>query len=382
MAIDDSESYYNNLLLENFDNSIPVVRTTETPIRPIPEKNASKSSSSGISTLEKFIDRKYDEAALNQLKQELLNEIKQHIDKMENNNYLSDYIKSLPDQIQTLKSEVVFLRTELSGKKETVNILVDSASRTESGNITTDIHYNAKNNENKITKEVFDIEEPPQQNNEDNEGLRNEDNSNALEFTTENNADRDNSSILQEGTDKRDKRSSTIEKKNIFILGDSIVKHIHGWEMNKKLNNKHKVFVRSFSGAKTPCMRDYIKPCLRENSHGHLFLHMGTNDLPSVKPEASIARSIITLAQEVIAEKRSVSISSIILRNGKWNNKIFEVTSCLKKLCDDAKIDYLDGSININPQRHLNNSKLHLNTKGSGKLFQNFVTFIKKTFSA
>ena len=94
MAIDNNESYYNNLLLENLDNSIPVVRTTETSIRPIPEKNACKSSSSGISTLEKFIDRKYDEAALNQLKQELLSEIKQHIDKMENNDYLSDYIKS------------------------------------------------------------------------------------------------------------------------------------------------------------------------------------------------------------------------------------------------------------------------------------------------
>ena len=140
MAIDNNESYYNNLLLENLDNSIPVVRTTETPIRPIPEKNASKSSSSGISTLEKFIDRKYDEAALNQLKQELLSEIKQHIDKMENNNYLSDYIKSIDDQIQSLKREVVFLRTELSGKNETINILVDSVSRTESGNITTNIH--------------------------------------------------------------------------------------------------------------------------------------------------------------------------------------------------------------------------------------------------
>ena len=45
---------------------------------------------------------------------------------------------------------------------------------------------------------------------------------------------------------------------------------------------------------------------------------------------------------------------------------------------NDAKIDYLDSSINIKPRIHLNNSKLHLNTKGSGKLLQNFVTFIKK----
>ena len=58
-----------------------------------------------------------------------------------------------------------------------------------------------------------------------------------------------------------------------------MVKHIYGWEMNKKLNKKHKVFVRSFSGAKTTCMRDYIKPCLRENSPEHVVLHVGTNNL-------------------------------------------------------------------------------------------------------
>ena len=81
---------------------------------------------------------------------------------MEDNNYLSDYIKSLHDQIESLRNEVVFLRTELSGKNETINILVDSVSRKESGNITTDILYNGKNNENKITKEVTDIEEPHQ----------------------------------------------------------------------------------------------------------------------------------------------------------------------------------------------------------------------------
>ena len=116
---------------------------------------------------------------------------------MENNNYLSDYIKSLHDQIHSLKSEAVFLRTELSVKNETINILVDSVSRKESVNITTDIHSNAKSNENKITKDVADMEEPPQQNNEDSEGLRNEGNSNDLEFTTKNNADQDNSGILQ-----------------------------------------------------------------------------------------------------------------------------------------------------------------------------------------
>ena len=367
----NNESFYNNLLLDNIDISIPLVKTTETPKRPIPEKNASKSSSSGISIIEKNISpKKYDEAALNQLKQELLTEVKQHINNIQNNNYLGDYIKSLHDQIESLKNEVLFLRKELSGKNETIKILVDSVSRKETENITTDIQYNTEERENKITNELNDAATHLKQSNEDNESI------------PKNSSDQDSIRNLQQRTEMPDKSNSNLEKKNIYILGDSMVKHVYGWEMNQKLSNKHKVFVRSFSGAKTNCMRDYIKPCLRENSPEHVVLHVGTNDLPSEKPADTIAKSIINLAQEVEAKGQSVSVSSIIPRNDKWNNKVFEVNSCLKKLCDNAKIDYLDNSININPRRHLNNSKLHLNTKGSGKLLQNFVTLIKKKFSA
>ena len=161
-----------------------------------------------------------------------------------------------------------------------------------------------------------------------------------------------------------------------------MVKHVFGWEINNKLDYKHKVFVRSFSGAKTSCMSDYIKPCFREKNPDHVVIHVGTNDLPSEKPAETIATSVLNLAREVLSEKRSVSISGIIPRNDKWNNKVCEVNSCLKSLCDEAKIDFIDNSKNINPRRHLNNSKLHLNTKGSGKLLQNFVNFFKKRFSA
>ena len=49
-------------------------------------------------------------------------------------------------------------------------------------------------------------------------------------------------------------------KQKVFILGDSIVKHIQGWEITKKLDNKQKVYVRQFSGSKVSCMKDYVKP--------------------------------------------------------------------------------------------------------------------------
>ena len=74
-----------------------------------------------------------------------------------------------------------------------------------------------------------------------------------------------------------------------------MVKHLNGWEMSKKLNANCKVFVKTFSGAKTTCMHDYVKPSVR-NSLDHFILHFGTNDLPSdISPE-KIARAIIDLA--------------------------------------------------------------------------------------
>ena len=76
MAYDNTESFYNNLLLENIDNSIPILRSNNTPIRPTPEQVNSKSCSNGISIF--------------------------------HHNYLSEYIKSLNDQIHLLKTKLVF----------------------------------------------------------------------------------------------------------------------------------------------------------------------------------------------------------------------------------------------------------------------------------
>ena len=38
-------------------------------------------------------------------------------------------------------------------------------------------------------------------------------------------------------------------------MGDSIVKHVRGYELSRKVENC-KVYVKSFSGAKVMCMED------------------------------------------------------------------------------------------------------------------------------
>ena len=79
-----------------------------------------------------------------------------------------------------------------------------------------------------------------------------------------------------------------------MILGNSKIKKIRGWKISKKLQNGN-VYLRHFSGAKVPCMKDYLKPPLRENPD-HFVLHVGTNDLDSDGSPDLIAKSIVDVA--------------------------------------------------------------------------------------
>ena len=112
-----------------------------------------------------------------------------------------------------------------------------------------------------------------------------------------------------------------------------MVKHLNGWEMSKKLNANCKVFVKTFSGAKTTCMHDYVKPSVR-NSPDHFILHVGTNDLSSDKSPEEIARSIIDLATSI------KNNSNIIIRveDKKLEEKRCEVNSFLGKLSKEKNL--------------------------------------------
>ena len=165
------------------------------------------------------------------------------------------------------------------------------------------------------------------------------------------------------------------KKSNIYILGDSMVKHIEGWKLTKKTDKNHKIYVRSFPGAKVKCMKNYVKACIRENDPDHVILHVGTNELNSELLPERIAKSIVDVAKNIKSEKSSVSISGIVPRNDDLNNKASEVNKELSRMCKKEKLPFLEHS-NINPRAHLNKSRIHLNRNGSEKLGKNFVDFI------
>ena len=91
-----------------------------------------------------------------------------------------------------------------------------------------------------------------------------------------------------------------------------MIKHVNGWEISRKLQGNCKVYVKHFSGAKTKCIKDYIKPSQREN-WDHYILHVGTNDLCLDRPPELIAKSIIDLALTLKSESDDASASNVIV---------------------------------------------------------------------
>ena len=86
-------------------------------------------------------------------------------------------------------------------------------------------------------------------------------------------------------------------KINNYILGDSMIKNLKVWEMSKKLK-KANLYVRHSAGAEVRCMKDHIKPTLREKPD-HIVPLVGTNDLVCDRPPGLIIKSIVDVASSM-----------------------------------------------------------------------------------
>ena len=127
-------------------------------------------------------------------------------------------------------------------------------------------------------------------------------------------------------------------------------------------------------------MKDYAKPCTREDNPDHIIIHVRTNDWSSDNSPERVGKSIVDLAKNLFHHNRKATISGIIPRNDEWNNKAELVNNHLKEMCKFSNIDFIDNSENFNPKKHLNNSKLHLNDKGSYKLSNIVVNYISSIY--
>ena len=127
-------------------------------------------------------------------------------------------------------------------------------------------------------------------------------------------------------------------------------------------------------------MKDYVKPCIRENNSEYVILHVGTNELNSELTTERIAKSIIDVGKNIQTNHRTSSIFGIVPRNDNFNNKSTDVNKELSNMYKKEKLFFIDHS-NIYPKTRLNRSKLHLSCTGYEKLGNNFVSFIRNNYA-
>ena len=129
---------------------------------------------------------------------------------------------------------------------------------------------------------------------------------------------KDNKTTLHKDPSKSSK-SINVPRKNTLIVLDSILKHVEGWRLNKRM--KSNVSVRSIPGASTNGMIHHVKGCLEDISPDTVILHHGTNDLKSGNTSEKIATDIVNLALTIQNEKTKVFISGLTIRNDNLDKR-------------------------------------------------------------
>ena len=309
-----------------------------------------------------------------------------------------------PPLVTKLEDEILFLRNELKSKDTIIKMLIQNSVE----------HNDKKFNDDKIKKNdenIFKVKQYKKNSNHKsntnkidltanhemkanyfcspnryaalenmNELCENSNESPIKKFINDNlgditeNRESNREQFLQHNNDNENNK----DRKVITILGDSMVQKVKGYQLAKSLSNKNRVVVKSFAGATTSCMHHYIKPTL-EKDPDIVILHTGTNDLKKEdRDPKQIAKDIINLVYACDTDNNTVIVSSLVPRNDKLRKKSQDVNYILQQECNRRNIGYINHD-NINVNRHLNGSKLHLNEAGTGIIAKNFINFLKFT---
>ena len=167
------------------------------------------------------------------------------------------------------------------------------------------------------------------------------------------------------------KEARKYTKPTTVVLGDSIVKNIRGFKMKEAIDHQENVHVYTFPGADIDAMNSHVTPTMKKNPET-IILHCGTNDLGGNDSAQTVAENIAELAQALNTNVNKVYVSGIVPRGDRLNEKAMEVNEKLQRMCQRRKIQFIDNR-NIDPQLHLNGSRLHLNYQGTCCLANNFL---------
>ena len=134
-------------------------------------------------------------------------------------------------------------------------------------------------------------------------------------------------------------------------------------------------------GCSSEDMVDSVKPVARKKPDT-LIIHVGTNDLTKGVNTMKKVRKCLKVIRELDnTENIQIGFSSIIERTDKdFSNEVKETNIKLKNYCWGKGFIFVDND-NIN-ESCLNNSKLHLNKKGTQRLAKNILSSLDNIWYA
>ena len=350
-------------------------------------------SRSTIEDIEHYINDKYEQNLLSNLKDDIIKDIKIFM-KTDSPSYEgNDVISILKEHNKSLNNSITFLREELLRKDIIINSLLTKV------NTIKDHHCSNNNNNNKnipinpfvgqtnkttIEKNQHDDIIISTNNNEKDDAVNNDNVTKRKKKTQKPNRVSDhykennqNSSLHQESEldqTRSNRKQSKIPKKKMLILGDSIIKKVDGWRLCKRM--KSLVAVRSISGASSKGMAHHVKGCIEDDNPDSLILHHGTNDLVENADPEVIAKNIVNLAVSAKNDVKEIFVSALTVRNDDLNNLRLKVNASLKRNCERNDLCFIDND-NVS-RKMLNSSGLHLNEYGTTRLVNNFCYHVNK----
>lgn len=322
-----------------------------------------------LKSLTSFIDDKLYEVLINNIKLEVQNVIDSKLSALKEVNELNRDKISEPAEnvnevlVKSFNDEISFLRKEIESKDVIIKMLLDERclitkhTVEKESKIDNTLTFNKKNISPAVETNI----------NSYNNDINNSSHKN-ISKTIELIEVNDN----QFHEVKPRKRNSN--KRQITVLGDSLVKNIQPHKVKKCMKPTDKIYVKSFPGASTMDMKDHSKPSQRYQPD--LFiLHTGSNDLRSTKSPEEISDEIINLAMELKTDENEVVVSGIICRDDDLNGKGLKVNDFLKIKSSRYALGFINNT-NIRIEKHLNGSGLHLNNLGTAALANNFLKII------
>ena len=108
------------------------------------------------------------------------------------------------------------------------------------------------------------------------------------------------------------------------------------------------------------------------------MFYIQTNDLRRENATSQLARATIDLATSLKNDDNTTTVSGIVARLDNLNNKVNEVNHHLVLMFKERNISFLSHDESIDPSKHLNESKLHLNNSGIKIFAENFSRFLVK----